>query len=386
MKKISISGIKTSSEMRNWVNQFRSQDRNTAEAMLAYLRFVSRDDFSEWVSSKLVELEQGDLTGIYAVRKHASSAKSIWNNQGATLPRPASTSGSEDFVQSLIGIVCRNSNGKLLDSPSLNLLRKHKVRRICLVDDSIGSGNRISTYLRLAFSNPTFMSWWSYGWIEIDILTFSRFWKAECRIISSIPGSSDSRRVRPVSSKISFRSKIVFDDDDFSGRWGEDYEKIVNVCNGVTCIKPKAKRTGYGNVMANVVFEHSIPNNLPAVFWSKSGGWIPLFPNRALPAWILKYLDSRAPINPAVVPQLVKTIVPLLRLVKAGYKQRRSIALRMQLDLVMVDRIISSAQEMGLMKGLRLTQSGSELLVNQNVTNYPKWNYNMYTPKSWRVD
>lgn len=66
------------------------------------------------------------------------------------------------------------------------------------------------------------------------------------------------------SSKIDFTSEIVYDKDWLEGRWGENHQQVIQLCRSQTKI-PTKRRLGYGGVMANIVFYHSVPNNIPGV-------------------------------------------------------------------------------------------------------------------------
>ncbi|CDL52565.1 hypothetical protein [Klebsiella pneumoniae ISC21] len=153
-----------------------------------------------------------------------------------------------------------------LDHPSLNDLKKSKVNDFLLIDDSIGSGDRVSGFINAMLDNPTFLSWWSLGLVRLTLISFARTLGSENRIINTIRGSDHGVRKYRKSEKINFISNIVYNENWLETRWGEQYNEIINLCKNQTKI-PSWARLGYGNVLSNIIFYHSVPNNLPGILW-----------------------------------------------------------------------------------------------------------------------
>ena len=55
--------------------------------------------------------------------------------------------------------------------PTLNSMRAQRMKNVVLVEDFIGTGRRIATYLRDAME-PTLKSWISYKWTRLWIVSY----------------------------------------------------------------------------------------------------------------------------------------------------------------------------------------------------------------------
>ena len=157
-KKISYSMIEGCPEINSWISQFPAVDRNTAISMLMNLDFISRDEYSKWLLNRLGKYPNTQNWALYSVRKFSKTAGSIWKIKGSVVSRPSTTQGSEDLVSSVISNAIRQYGEYFLDHPSLPVLRNHRIRDIILIDDSIGSGKRISDFINLMTSHKTFKS------------------------------------------------------------------------------------------------------------------------------------------------------------------------------------------------------------------------------------
>jgi len=62
---------------------------------------------------------------------------------------------------------------------------------------------------------------------------------------------------------------------------------------------------GFKKTKGMMAFEHSVPNNLPAILWKVARGWKPLFPNRAVPVELTDYFKL-SPVEDRIEESLKK--------------------------------------------------------------------------------
>jgi hypothetical protein len=268
MKALTLALIESSREIQEWLCQFTKAEALVAKELLCNLEIISRDKYSEWLFSTLKSFSEMRCA-IYAIRKFRKDEDYLWDEHGNTLPRPAKALGSEDLVASVIANANKAFNKPFFDHPSLSELRSNKIKNILLVDDSIGSGQRVADFVKHMTSHPTFLSWWSYGWINFHIISYAQTNQSVNKIIQNITGSDHGRRKYRKSDKVFFKNEIQYDVTHLHTRWGEEYGEILNLCDSIEEIKFDRRR-GFGNVMGNIVFHHSIPNNIPGMLYSRN--------------------------------------------------------------------------------------------------------------------
>lgn len=383
LKNLSPSKIDASPEIQGWLSQFPEVLRTTAKLLLSHLQFVSRDVYSAWLQRVVSGLPSGKTYALYSVRK-LDDGSPLWNDQGDIVARPGDSLGSEDLVYSLVANLARANPQTLLDHSSLTELRDKKVHDYLLIDDSIGSGDRVSGFINAMLSHPTFLSWWSFGLVKIHVVSFARPREAEAKIIANIKGSDHGKRKFRKSSKVDFTSEMVYSTDWLEGRWGENHQQVIQLCRSQTKI-PTKRRLGYGSVMANLIFYHSVPNNIPGALWFTNDKWQGLMPGRAMPNWLLALIDQTPLIASEAATFKSGEVAQLLALIKRGVRSSRSIAARLCVDHKYAVGLLGSAKEMGLLTPqLRLTTAGLDRLKHADSTlALPDWDRSLYIPSSW---
>lgn len=383
LKTLAPAAIEVSADIQRWVTQFPDAQRATAKLMLSRLRFVSRDIYSAWLQRVVAALPGGEVYALYSVRK-LEEGLPLWNEDGEIVERPGDSLGSEDLVYSLVANLARANPQTLLDHSSLAKLREKKVHDYVLIDDSIGSGDRVSGFINAMLSHPTFLSWWSFGFIKIHVVSFARPREAEAKIIAKIKGSDHGKRKYRKSSKVDFTSEMVYETDWLEGRWGENYQQVIQLCRSLTIIS-KWARLGYGDVLANIVFYHSVPNNLPGSLWFTNEKWQGLMPDRAVPGWLLALIEQPPLVTPESPSSISGEVVRLLALVKRGIRSSRSIAARLGVDHKYAVGLLGGAQDLGLLTPqVRLTSAGFDRLKKaESTVALPVWNQSLYIPSSW---
>lgn len=383
LKSLSPAKIDASPEILSWLSQFPEGQRSLAKLLLSRLRFVSRDTYAEWLRGAISSLPTDQVHALYSVRKLNLDQACYWNESGDPLTRPGSSLGSEDLVYSLISNLARSSSGALLDHPPLSELKNNKIRNYVLIDDSIGSGDRVAGFINAMLQHPTFLSWWSFGWIKIHVLSFARPREAEAKIISEIRGSDHGKRKFRKSNKLEFTSEMVYERSWHEVRWGSEYKSIIDLCEQRIEIS-RWECLGYGDVMANLVFYHSVPDNIPGMLWCCNAKWQGLMPNRAMPEWLLALLDSEVD-GATTGNDIANDVLKLLALIKRGVRSTRSVALRLNVDQKYALGLLLQAKLLGLVTPQgRLSATGLDRLrlSTQNVS-FPSWDLDLYIPSSW---
>jgi hypothetical protein len=382
-ERLSLECIEGSPHIQSWLKQFNSSDRTTAVDLLLKLQFISSDVYREWLKSALPELEGGPFA-CYAVRKFdRDEQRKIWDNDGTLMKRKEQSQGSEDFVRSLIANLKRADRRKFLDHADLNHLRKYRVKQIVFIDDSIGSGTQTATYIEHFFNNRTILSWWSYGCFSLTIVSFVRNVEAEQCVIDALPGSSHGRRKFPKTKKLNFVGPLTYHASFLKARWGIHAEEIKELCLATQAI-PREKRLGFGDTMSNVIFKHSVPNNIPGILWCKSRDWEPLFPGRFLPTWVSDVLDANRSISREPVSS---NLLALLLQVKRGVRSFNGLSRSLGFDVPVIKQMLSQCFESGFVnENNRLTKAGAQVIWNSKEQEPPTFDRSLYVPRKWRVD
>ncbi len=313
--------------------------------------------------------------------------------------RPGESQGSEDYIYSLISIAKRKQSN-LCDHPSLNEMRARKIHNIILIDDSIGSGSRVEEYIKAMMRHRSFLSWWSYGLIKIKILSFARAFEGEQKILSCMPGSGKSK-LKKRFEKLLFSSKVVYKGNSLNLRWGERCEEIKKFCEDQAVnMKDEMVCLGFGKVMNNIIFHHSVPDNIPGIIWTDVGRWRGLLTDRALPQWLVVLLNSQSvekkekSNDKVLLGKNMSEIVCLLELVQAGIRNPSSIAMRLDCERDYALFLLEKAKEfLFLAEGNHLTRCGYDLIKKSKhkveggeLKHDGKIDRTLYVPKSWCVD
>jgi len=379
--------IKNSPEISDWLSKF-DEKRVVAMKMLMRLRFVEESTLSTWLKNELIAEAAIGPAAVFSVRKLRNEVDDVWNESGEFLDRPGHSLGSEDLIQ---GHVANLVKGKthLLDHPSINLIKANRIEKIVLVDDSIGSGRRVAKFIKRMFANKTFLSRWSLGKLRISIVAFARILEAEKVILAEVKGSNHAIRKFPAHSKIQIKSHFVSRKNNLFQTWGPNYQEMLDLCDACDGVKYNRRR-GFGDSMANLVFAHSVPNNLPGLFWFQSNNWDALFPRREVPTWLYPLLKTRHSIPHATLQveasdcsdDLIRALTLIAR---KGLRRDSTIARQLGLDVKVVSHLLVKAIGRGLLTpSHRMTVAGRSLVKKR--VKKKVYNREMYMPKSWCAD
>src|SRR5687768_827073 len=210
--------LKDSERGRLWLGQFREEDRPIASYMLDTLVLVSREEFQARLLASIqrIAADGAEPIACFAARKVPADVKTdieskniarlirraphdlapprlaapmpYFDSDGSPPPRTASGNGSEEVCASIIFQASRNNPTRVLDHPSLRAMRDLRVRRIVLVDDVVGSGQRMAEVIEWITSHRTLQSWFSLGLIDISVIAYAATSGVSQRLARALPG------------------------------------------------------------------------------------------------------------------------------------------------------------------------------------------------------
>lgn len=390
LKQLSPHLITHCPELCQWIETFKA-DQQTVVSLLLKLRFVARDDFSMWLANQITTVCSRP-TAILAVRKIEDDFDCLWEEDGHMRRIESHSMGSEDLVKSVVANLKKGPiNANVLDHPSISEMQDRRVHDILLLEDSIGTGQRVRDFVTRLIRQKNVYSWWNSGRLRLHVLAFSRSVESEAHILKGLPGSNHCSRKYPKSAKIRFIGELRYPQDDISKRWGSEAIRIRNFCDSIKSLPPH-ERLGFGAAMANVVFYHSVPDNLPGVLWSSKGDTTPLFPQRTMPEWLQRLFSGvreTSTSTKSLQLQLIdERMIAILSCVKNGLRTQASIARRLELDSEVVKSNINWLTTFGLIsQTLRISEAGkAELLNRSHNPSQTRINRSLYVPSSWCAD
>lgn len=260
-----------------WLKQFPFVDREIGRQLLRSLRLVSHTQFETGVSDVLLQLiqEVGDenvaLFSVVEVPTEEDLDK---------LPKRVAGS-SADRVRNMNENLARIYGPRVQAHPTLRSMRAQRIRNVVLVEDFIGTGKRLATYLREVME-ATVKSWISYKWTKLWIVSYGGLETGVRAVLRKGYGLTEDRvRLATAAQKPGqFFTPLM---RDFCTRFAERTERAHIPL-------------GFGKGAVGTIFEHSCPNNAPVVLWSKGRRYKALFPNRGIPV-ALKAAFSQEDVN-----------------------------------------------------------------------------------------
>lgn len=288
-----------------WVDQFNVEDRQLAKEFLDELEYVSKDKLISEIEAALIDIIEGSSkVAILPVRElffdgecyypqDLSEIKAYLYNQNVKIDTnavdsivskssgkeitkkdiegvnpifqdPINQPGSEALISNLITQLKRRYPSKVVTgrrekNPSISDLRKEKCRKLILVDDVIGSGQRMYDFLVSITKNKTINSWVSGGVMELNVISFMKSEKSEDKL----------RRIKP-----KFNVKFI---DAFPTFFDIENRKVAQYVKLIEKYSDKREKMpfGYDKTFGRAIFEHSVPNNTPAILWRDQTKWRP---------------------------------------------------------------------------------------------------------------
>ncbi len=249
----------------DWLNQFEFPDRYIAKYLVSKMRYVSFEEFEQWLQEHLehllTEINKNGLkegVAIFPVEKPTVHKF----NQDKEI-KPANDSSGR-IAHSLTNIDRRLGNHIEL-TPRIESMRARKVRHIIYIDDIIGTGDRFVKFWRNKVSRSV-KNWCARGWCKIWIISFAGHKSGISNIVNQIkPAKLEQIRVN-LTIENSFISQNR------------------NLLHLTQKYSKSSARNSYGNTLCPIIFQHGCPNNAPDIFWAKyNKPFTPLFPDRSIP-------------------------------------------------------------------------------------------------------
>ncbi|MFC0269627.1 phosphoribosyltransferase-like protein, partial [Kushneria aurantia] len=278
------------SATKAWLAQFDPKSQGSMVKMLQAMRLVSRDQFSESIRTRLLQVSEkvGGRVGLYVERElppknhppeplflqpdipprraYGPGPDPIRPDAG----KPAEV-GSEGIVAQLVSELCLEFPKKFVNHPGPDQLRKKKkpINNLILVTDLIGSGERAERYLDAFWSVCSVKSWWSgriSNGLSFGVVGYS---------------ATPAGRKRVKSHRLSPDVLIVAECPTIDTSFDEKQAReIKDICTKYAPSSGPIGALGFQNTGALIAFAHGAPNNVPRILYSFSNSWTPLFARR----------------------------------------------------------------------------------------------------------
>ncbi|MFF2374163.1 hypothetical protein ACFVUW_07240 [Streptomyces xiamenensis] len=356
-----------------WLSNFRPDDAPAAQQLIDSLYFFSSTTFRQGLTKHLQtvltdtapEERPAALYSVQSLRAHATMF------QDGLLPLVSGPGGSELIVQNIARAAEREFNNTMVSNQmtTLEVLKERRVRRLVFLSDYAGSGDEAIKYALTWLRNKTIRSWRSLKLVQLHLVLFAASTAAHDRLTAG-----------PWYDRV----HVLHCGMDFPyADWEQSERKhIGTVCN--TYAHSKDTAHGWGDSEGLVVFDHTIPNNLPLIVRqtkgpSVRGKWVPFFRNRTAPQELMQSLsDYRPDFNRqrrlrairqprlATASQLQTTersemakIIDVLAHVAARRRHPAQLAASLNISIPTAMEIIQLAQRLGLLdEQTRLTDAG----------------------------
>lgn len=254
-----------------WLGQFTFLDQEMGRQMLRCLRLVSHREFLAGIShqvARLLDELNGENFALFDV-KEAPQNKGGPREENSEA-QPARVPGSSgDLVRYMNENYSRVYGRRVQAHPTLSKMRSDRIKNVILIEDLIGSGTRITTYLQKEM-HRTLKSWISYKWTKLWIIAYGGLDVGVQRLSWKKRYGLTEDRIRLVTPAQHRNQDLTLQMQEFCRRNAKltnHYRMPMGFCEGGVA----------------TIFEHSCPNNAPAILWSRGPEFNPLFPNRGVP-------------------------------------------------------------------------------------------------------
>jgi len=407
-----------------WINQFNYEDRRLAKCFLDEFEYISTDKFISEIENLLIELISGtkDNVAILPIRellnkeecyypsgiddvkyyidykeadleskslrylKQKGVRKTLTKNEiekfNPILLNPLSMPGSESIIANIVTQLKRRYRSRIITgkydrNPSIDDLRKNKCRHLILVDDVIGSGDRLFDFILSISKNTTINSWISGGILKLSVVSYMKSKQSEKYL----------KKLKQKFKCIYAYQFPTFYELEESER--ETYTYLVNKYSN----KNEKNPLGYKETFGKAIFGHSIPNNTPPIIWRYVKKWKPLgggvkhigewqaiFPSRSMPD-LIKHSINENVIENQQNRAKIRVVLTIFK-DEIGINTARQLARRLGWNTSMSNDVISKLQIYGLLdKKLKITDMGlRELNYLESVSKHIEFNKDKYYP------
>ncbi|WP_434555273.1 phosphoribosyltransferase-like protein [Salinisphaera shabanensis] len=280
--------ITKTGKAQNWLRQFHQHDYSSAYTLLQQIRFVRTDDVRIWLADQLICHSRDEWLALYAERELAPGSRffpkldpstrrrrSVGKRGPAFVapPRGSQRVGSEGIIGNVLSEVHGRNDCKTRLSPGPDILRPKKtrdaIRRLAIVTDNIGSGDRILKILDAMRKTRSIYSWKSHLHVPLEIIVFA--YSTSSHGLKRIQNHSLAPRV--VNCRVSSDLWTPF----------QNAEEVRDLCVKYDPGGTDENETalGYKSSGTLTVFGHGCPNTVPRILWKSTRVWVPLFPQRS---------------------------------------------------------------------------------------------------------
>lgn len=279
--------LSESASARRWIGQFDAVDQAEARSLIDRLELFNESQIAEAISRQLEAIDTvPGRVALYAEREIAEKTafpvetyRDAQNNsheravanasfKPVSPRRGATRVGSEGWMAFLISQAIK-ANPRFVNHPSpcqyLSSNKSNRIRKVVIVTDFIGSGDRIWTMLDKFWRVPTFAAWWSRGYIRFHIVAATGTSVGIARI-KSHPCKATVRVGNVVPTLTGPQPKA----------WASVWLELAKRYG-----KNHSTPLGHKNTAALVAFDYGMPNNVPAILGEKFKRWKPFYKGRA---------------------------------------------------------------------------------------------------------
>lgn len=270
--------------------------------------------------------------------------------------------GSEAVIANILTGISREPEYEslLLKSLDLATLRQCRTKTLLLVDDFSGSGKRLRDFSRALRRHPTIRSWMSYRLIEVHVVAYAATSEAT-RLLRSDFGSDKVHLVRACPTFAN------------AGWTQEQIADVEALCKDY-CGRLRNYKFGFRKTKALIAFEHTAPNNLPALLWRVDDGWNALFERKAVPRDLLSLYGAAlsTPSVPSPTGASFERIGRILDILDHRVRREDTIADITAMSYAEVHRLLQAAATFNLIDPTnRLTDEGRNELRRWRETHAP---------------
>ncbi len=280
-----------------WFEQFQPLDRPLTRKLVDELVYIETSHVLDGIQLIIEEIIQNTngKVAILPIRELLDTEDSYFSETNhdeiPTLQFGKEPLGSESFISNLVTRLVRNYRNNITltkpknkmesyKAPTINALKIDKTKALILVDDLIGSGLRTNLFLNAIYQHKTIKSWVSSENIKINVVSY---------MATDLGKKALSKNIKKMKASL----HVVAPCPTYHGLPKE--KKYFELCQKYAN-KNENHPLGFDKSAVRVFFEHSAPNNLPAIFHKNqskyrpfdrsfpklTNRWIGLFPNRSV--------------------------------------------------------------------------------------------------------
>lgn len=342
---------------RAWLSQFKELDRPDALDLLSAIDVVPAGEFERWLRHVHSSLPLDNPVAVYAVRG-LEDVEEVFEGKALSIRRTRGSIGSEGRIAHAIKRWNSRARGpRVLDTPSLVEMAAEQVRTIVLLDDLIGSGDRMLDYLESILLSKTVRSWISGGQIRrIRLMSYASLPDGVISIERYIAARAPSQRK-------ALGLEVELERASLAGTpaKGERRRRLLRAYRHKLPSGLRELTFGHGRSMGDLVFEHGCPDNVPALLWAPGGrDWEGVFESRYVE------MDAVTPPRPGPRGRLSggpKHLGEVLGQIAMGARTDRRIALFLGIPFSLVPKARAYLVKLGAVTGDgRMTPLGRALL------------------------